>query len=278
MKLAQMIAAHEGLARTAATDRTGGSSSLITLLRAVGETPRPGARILDLGCGAGLGVAALVARGFDAHGFDIFEFWREHSQWYWSEGGVGECADRLIAGNETPYRLPYPDASFDYVISSEVLEHVDDRAGVFREVRRVLKPGGISAHIFPSRTKPLVEGHVGVPIAILCKWRPWLKAAAWLGLRTDRQAGMAWRDVLRTNSAQMEVTHYPSRATILGEARSAGFKARFAHRDYVAGSGTGWTRLKRRAGPIADIAAVIALPHMLVLSHAASIPPTEPAR
>lgn len=42
--------------------------------------------------------------------------------------------------------LAFPDARFDLVISEEVLEHVPDYRAAFREVHRVLKPGG--AHVF----------------------------------------------------------------------------------------------------------------------------------
>ncbi len=43
-------------------------------------------------------------------------------------------------------RLTFPDASFDLVITQDVLEHIFDAASVFREIARTLKPGG--AHIF----------------------------------------------------------------------------------------------------------------------------------
>jgi SAM-dependent methyltransferase len=40
--------------------------------------------------------------------------------------------------------LPVPSESFDCLISSQVLEHVDDPYAVMREVHRVLKPGGVA--------------------------------------------------------------------------------------------------------------------------------------
>ncbi|MBI5233964.1 MAG: class I SAM-dependent methyltransferase [Deltaproteobacteria bacterium] len=42
--------------------------------------------------------------------------------------------------------LPYKDNTFDYVISDQVLEHLDDPAKAVRESHRVLKKGGIGIH------------------------------------------------------------------------------------------------------------------------------------
>jgi SAM-dependent methyltransferase len=49
-------------------------------------------------------------------------------------------------------RLPFADGSFDFIFSSSVLEHIRDRAPVYREFRRCLRPGGVMVHITPSRT------------------------------------------------------------------------------------------------------------------------------
>ena len=46
-------------------------------------------------------------------------------------------------------QIPYPDASFDVVLSHDVLEHVQDPRISLGEIRRVLRPGGLSVNVFP---------------------------------------------------------------------------------------------------------------------------------
>jgi SAM-dependent methyltransferase len=47
--------------------------------------------------------------------------------------------------------IPYSDASFDAVVSAYVLEHLPDPRQSFREIRRVLKPGGLFLFMTPNR-------------------------------------------------------------------------------------------------------------------------------
>jgi SAM-dependent methyltransferase len=54
--------------------------------------------------------------------------------------------------------LPFSDASFDVVLSFQVIEHVWDDIGYLREARRVLKPGGVVVLVTPDRRHRLLPG------------------------------------------------------------------------------------------------------------------------
>ena len=51
--------------------------------------------------------------------------------------------------HEDVMNLSYPDRSFDLIVSNDVLEHIPDPEGAFRECHRVLKPGGSMLATFP---------------------------------------------------------------------------------------------------------------------------------
>ncbi|HVO44502.1 MAG TPA: class I SAM-dependent methyltransferase [Aggregatilineales bacterium] len=66
---------------------------------------------------------------------------------------VGHLPDvHVVRGNI--YAQPWPDASFDAIILSEILEHVDDDLRGLREVFRVVKPGGVVAITVPNANYP----------------------------------------------------------------------------------------------------------------------------
>ena len=58
--------------------------------------------------------------------------------------------------NANIYHLPYADASFDAVILSEILEHIEDDVRALREVYRVLKPGRVVAITVPHANYPFL--------------------------------------------------------------------------------------------------------------------------
>ncbi len=94
------------------------------------------AAVLDAGCGTGGLIRRLAPR---------------HAGWGWTGVDLEPLAVRL-ARERAPIaevreacvmKLPFADASFDAVVSADVLYHVDDDAAALREFLRVLRPGGM---------------------------------------------------------------------------------------------------------------------------------------
>ena len=87
-------------------------------------------KLLDLGCGANTDLAAWRTPAREVWGADFQR--HPHLQfpnWFRQLPPSGQ--------------LPFPDATFDLVVSMMVLEHVDRPPWFLREVARVLKPGGV---------------------------------------------------------------------------------------------------------------------------------------
>jgi SAM-dependent methyltransferase len=105
-----------------------------------GPSPAPAA-LLDIGCGSGGGLlqAAACFPGASLAGIDP------------SGRGIRQARRRLRAitpavdlRRGSADRLPFPDASFDRVVSVGVIGYVD-RAALLAEIARVLRPGGIAS-------------------------------------------------------------------------------------------------------------------------------------
>ena len=103
----------------------------------------PGMDLLDLGCGPGtitLDLAARVAPG-DVVGLDAATDVIEQAEARRSEAG----ASNVSFSTGDAYALDLADASFDVVHAHQVLQHLTDPVAALREMRRVLKPGGLLA-------------------------------------------------------------------------------------------------------------------------------------
>lgn len=91
---------------------------------------RPGARLLDLGCGGGL-LAPHVPPGYEHHGVDL------------NAAALEQAAARGVRTLRTDVTaVPLEDGFADVVVAGELLEHVPDPEAVVAEAVRLLRPGG----------------------------------------------------------------------------------------------------------------------------------------
>jgi SAM-dependent methyltransferase len=110
--------------------------------------PVSGRDVVDIGCGGGVLVRALTARGARVTGVEISESQLAAAIRDDDSGGA-----RYVVG--VAQRLPLADASVDVVVFMRALHHVPppDMLSALREARRVLRPGGV-VYI----AEPLAEG------------------------------------------------------------------------------------------------------------------------
>lgn len=112
-----------------------------------------GDRVLDVGAGFGRHVFECARRGADVIALDHAE--DEVVQTRSTLGAMVESGEigierfkGVLRGDATA--LPFGDGSFDVVITSEVLEHIQDDTAAIGEMVRVLRPGGHFAATVPA--------------------------------------------------------------------------------------------------------------------------------
>jgi len=101
----------------------------------------PGERVLDLGSGAGtdsLIAAQMVGEQGHVTGIDMTPEMLAKARA--AAGAMGASNVEFVESEAE--RLPFPDASFDVVISNGVIDLIPDKDAVFAELYRVLAPGG----------------------------------------------------------------------------------------------------------------------------------------
>lgn len=193
--------------------------------RRLGRAPAD-VRVLDLGCGRGERVSWLLEAGWDAWGADIVESYLDLGRAH--VASLGRGGDRLRRIDDSR-SLPFDAASFDVVLSDQVLEHVADLDAFACGVAAVTAPGGAGLHVFPARFRP-IEPHMRTPVV---HWLPkgrGRRMALSAALRTGWDAGhfddLAHRDRLEVFARfSKEQTFYRSERALTSAFGAYGLRA-----------------------------------------------------
>lgn len=172
---------------------------------------RPSGRYLDFGCGGG----EIVRADDRVWGCDDFSLNTNPQHPRIREAASGQ--------------IPFPDDWFDVVFTNMVFEHVKDLSGVLGEMRRVLKPDGVSVHLFPS-LEVWREGHCGIPFAHRLPRACYLGAWYRLGAGVERWR-KPWVDYW-LNYLQTSVSYRREREVHRLFA-AAGFRVRHIEQDLI---------------------------------------------
>jgi ubiquinone/menaquinone biosynthesis C-methylase UbiE len=99
-----------------------------------GARPGPGSRFLEVGCGTGnYTIAIQQATGCQCWGIDISEEMLAVAK---------ERSTEVVFAPGRAENLGFADGFFDFIFMVDVIHHIKERAGYYREAFRVLKPGG----------------------------------------------------------------------------------------------------------------------------------------
>jgi len=168
------------------------AEKIIAILRAAGHPLTAEQKVLDIGTGSGQ-IAAVFSKHADLVAMDVI--------------------DQRTQGLELPFvaatdALPFPDASFDLIISNHVIEHTGDPGHHLKEVRRALRPDGIAYLATPNRWWPW-EVHARLPLLHYLPWRLFSGLGRALGRLHEPVQLLSLQDLAKEaeNSFRLDVWH-----------------------------------------------------------------------
>jgi SAM-dependent methyltransferase len=166
-----------------------------------------GNRVLDYGCGSGYGSHLIAPACQSVTGVDI------------SADAVAYAAEHYQAPNldyrridrAEVARLPFADASFDTVLSFQVIEHIRDVEPYLSEIWRVLKPKGVFICATPDRSTRLL---------------PWQKP--WNVYHVHEYGAREFAQTLTTKFANVDMWRMGGNPAVLGKELRRTRRARWA--------------------------------------------------
>lgn len=124
-----------------------------------------GKRVLDVGSGCGGISIAFVKNGLETVNFDTARKYTIVSQRWAEENGV-KLNQMLASGEE----MPFKDESFDVIICSDVIEHLERPEKLVKEISRILQKGGMLYLTCPNKMSPRhiwEDSHYFLPLIVL---------------------------------------------------------------------------------------------------------------
>lgn len=185
-----------------------------TLRRYVPGFEVKGAHVLDVGCGDAGALIAFAEEGARCSGIECFDTSLERGRLRAADHGVAVDLKKGVAES-----IPYPDSTFDLVMLDNVLEHVNDRPLTLREVRRVLKPGGLLYMVTPK------------PFSLYSLWNDPHYDLAGLVLMPRRMQIWYFEKVRGGGEGTYDVGVIPTRRAIRRLLREAGFRITVSPRE-----------------------------------------------
>ena len=175
--------------------------------------------VLDVGSGVG-GPARLIAATCHCHvtGIDLSPPFTEAARYLSQRTGQGAAVTFETA---SALDLPFASGAFDVVLLQHVAMNIGDRAGLYREMRRVLKPGGrfatfdiVAASGEPVYPLPWSRTAAASTLLSAAATRSTIEAAGFTTLvwRDDTEAATAWFTRLRETGLPPS----PNLGTVMG--------------------------------------------------------------
>ncbi len=128
----------EALTRYASRRRAGAILQRLRALQPREQTDARPVRVVDIGCGRGLLLAAMADRGCECHGIERGEF------------PADEAAGAIRFHKQRLEDVGFEDGYFDVAVLWHVLEHISQPAELVSETARIVRPGGLLVLAVPN--------------------------------------------------------------------------------------------------------------------------------